>query len=556
MVYRWTKIRQSLDESSPTVALIESLKGDVARRSAERIVWQELDLKEVLHDGELIHTTENGFARLHFPESDQTLELLPNSLISIQRQDGQINLDLVEGSISAGKKSGEGKYKLFIKGKDGLVDLSKSTGILSKSEGKIIADSQTEIQISSPALDQNLYFDSEKRTPILIQWKLGPTAQKGTDHFQILTGSSPEKLSAVAEVKANISQASLNLEAGRYFLKIAALDAKNKILGQSSIQSFQWSARHPPHLLNPRPGEVVLISASAKDKNPELIYFRWQTSQGSQKMKVEWATDPDFKTGYLSQEIVGVDTVQRNFAPGKYYWRVRDLPQNTDQWFTSQTQSFEVSLIAQQLRDIPWSSQTLSKKEFPKSELGLAWNADPQIQSWTVYVWPKSMGSEVPKENLYPSQTKSNSIQISGPGLGAHWAQVEGLDSKGQVIAKSKTIPFEIIADRTDQPIEIVPKQGDLTADLSGRLKIHWNTVNHAQFYKILVKSKDGSIVKKFKAESPDLEIPHMLPGQYSLEVNAVDSLGLQVGVSDKRNVSVDEASDLPPPAIKKIQVH
>ena len=120
------------------LAYVGKVFEDIQRRPATRLLWQLVNTGEPLYNGEAIRTSEKGEVRIQFADSDRYLDLEPESLIVIKQSEGEIALDLMEGSLFVNAKAGGADDKspgLVLNSEGGKVDLSQASASLSKGKG-------------------------------------------------------------------------------------------------------------------------------------------------------------------------------------------------------------------------------------------------------------------------------------------------------------------------------------------------------------------------------------------------------------------------------------
>lgn len=206
--YQSTEVKISNHGNEKPLAYVGKVTDDIQRRPASRLLWQNIYNGEPLFNGEAVRTSERGEVRIQFANSDRYLDLEPESLIVIKKSEGEIALDLMEGSLfvnaqSAGTEAGTGG--LILNSADGKVDLTGASASLSKTKGKgldlqvlegkaSIQDksgksrdvnqggsgalsaaglqfNQNALKIIAPLPQKPVYLNAEDVKPVSFQWK-------------------------------------------------------------------------------------------------------------------------------------------------------------------------------------------------------------------------------------------------------------------------------------------------------------------------------------------------------------------------------------------------
>ncbi len=99
------KRKKKKKKKKKPLAYVGKVVEDIQRRPASRLLWQLVNTGEALYNGEAIRTSERGEVRIQFVDSDRYLDLEPESLIVIKKSEGEIALDLMEGSLFVNAKT-------------------------------------------------------------------------------------------------------------------------------------------------------------------------------------------------------------------------------------------------------------------------------------------------------------------------------------------------------------------------------------------------------------------------------------------------------------------
>lgn len=134
------------DSESDVIAYIATTKKEIHRKGSNNALWEPAEELDRLRSGDSVRTSDNSEARIQFYQSNRYIDLESDSMIVIQKQESEINLELLEGSLfvngvdkpTSGNGTDAPKSTLTLKSQGGKVDLSKSAAQLSgSSKGKV-----------------------------------------------------------------------------------------------------------------------------------------------------------------------------------------------------------------------------------------------------------------------------------------------------------------------------------------------------------------------------------------------------------------------------------
>ncbi len=571
---------QNFADAKP-LAYIEKPIEDIQRRPATRLLWQEVNDGEPLYDGEAIRSAANSEVRIIFAESDRYLDLEPESLIVIKKSKNEIALDLMEGSLfvnaqnTANESAGP---SLVLNSEKGTVDLTGATASLSKSSGKVdvqviegkaqIKSSSGEVkdlsknnsdenekikalQILAPKIGKTIFINAEQKASTTFKWEKiseGNTAK-------LFIGKSRKDLKEIAQSK-NTTELSTNLDLGKYFWKIAIFNDKT-LVAESGTYRSEVVARFAPAISSP----LEIDSQTLELINNPKLNFAWTGSNESKLFSLQIWEDADLKTKFFEQTTQDTKIEVPFKRAGTYYWTVSAIFDDEPKYVSSKVQKFTLL--------------SAKPKEVIKPEpLGIAWlNSDPfQVQYYVhkpamelkwetpnperVAHWKITL-SDVQNPEAKPQifESKENKLSTELSKRGRYIASVEAIDSQGNKIGAS--IPKTV--DITELPLidtpKILPLDSDIQASNDGKSEIQWEKIEGAKYYQLTI-FKDGLVVKKSDYTKNSTSIKNLMPGEYQVQVTAIDDYNRSSPGSKIKKLRVPASSNIKAPKLKQIKVN
>ena len=598
VTYYWYK---STDQSANShgnekpLAYVGKVVDDIQRRPAARLLWQLVNTGEPLYNGEAVRTSERGEVRIQFTDSDRYLDLEPESLIVIKKSEGEIALDLMEGSLfvnakadsnSAGADKAPG---LVLSSANGKVDLSHASASLSKGRGNAVdvqvlegkasiqgKDGQSKelttgsygalgasglefnknnLKILSPAPSKPIAMDAEDLKEIPFKWTGFPT----NSEVSLWTGETRRDLKFLAKAPAGQSELAAKLPFGKHYWKLVATNPQNQqVIGESPTFRSEILARYAPTVVFPTADAEIPANTMPFDMS-----FKWQKGDDTRSVTLEVWTDPGLKNKVLTKSFTSEEAYTLPaIKEGTYYWRMSSYYVESTKPFLGKVQKFSVKPTAQVHLEaakpqvipvnVAFTMPQAPQYYVDSPTVGLTWNVDKtdKVSSYRVKVYGEdnnpTWGSGI--------DVKENKISRPVPKPGRYIASVEALDKDGQVMGTTKqtldVAPLPILQSPT-----FLPAEGILQAGIDGRSTLEWSKVEGAKEYWLVVK-KNGKQLKRSKYNVTSTSLRNLLPGEYDVEISAVDNYGRSSEISPSRKLLVPDKSGLRAPTVKKIKVN
>lgn len=576
--YQSTDHRISSYGNEKPLAYVGKVVDDIQRRPASRLLWQLVNTGEPLYNGEAIRTSERGEVRIQFAGSDRYLDLEPESLIVIKKSEGEIALDLMEGSLFVNAKAGSGEENgpgLVLNSAKGKVDLSQVSASLSKGRGESvdvqilegkasIKDSEgrsqdlntsTPIRVISPAPGKPIAMDAEAPHPVDFQWEGFPANTQVT----LWVGNTRKQMKEFTKADNSSSNLSANLPFGKHYWKLVGLSPQGTLVAETPVYRSEILPRYAPTVVFPTSDAEITSTAGPLD-----MTFKWQKDEDARQTTLEVWNDSGLKQKIASQSFTKEDSYTiSSLKDGTYYWRMSSYYPDSDKPVLGKVQKFTVTkeiakapevkpLVPVQVEfTVPEAQMTQYYVESPR--LDLTWKVDKQeeVSSWRVKVQDAD-NSEAQAQTL---EVKESAVKAPVTRPGRYIASIEALNKDGKVLGTKVSPALTVSPLPLLKAPTFLPADGLLQASMDGTTDLEWNKLDGAKEYWLVIL-KDGKQLKRLKYVKNKTALRNLLPGEYEVEISAVDSYGRESERGTRRKLQVPDKSNLRAPTLKKIKVN
>lgn len=595
MLWYYGTAKKISNSGEVPLAQVATVGDEVLRRPATRLLWEQVNTGDNLYNGETIRTSALGELRIQF-EDGRYIDLEPDSLIVLQKMKGEISLDLMEGSLFVNAKSGEpaagakgeAAPGLVLNSKNGKVDLNGSSASLSKGngdrvnmqvlEGKAkvrgsdgrekeigigstssIGDTglqmeNTNLVILEPAPNKTLYIDPDQENPILFKWRGYPAAW----NVAVMAGATRKDLHEIAQTaKPGDSQILTKLPIGKHWWRLVAKDpATGKTMNESQVTRLDVQARYAPTVIFPLADAEIPM-----EKSPYDLTFKWQQAEEVSKVQLEVSQNPSLKPLLANKAFKDADHLTLPaLKEGTYYWRMSSFFEGADHPVVGKVQKFALVKHLSPKKDpvqISWA--------IPADQMIQNFGSDPKIDlSWK----PKNRKEDIAgyyvrlsNENdktTEPQKIESRDTHLNAkiPRAGRYIASVDAYDKDGTIIGSSE--PVTIAANEVPAlgAPTLLPPTGVLQTRMDGRTEVHWEELPGAASYQLTIIDQTGKELAKKSYTTNTANLKNLMPGQYTVHLEAVDAFGRPGKEGTARTLVVPDSSGLQAPKMKKIKVN
>jgi hypothetical protein len=341
---------------------------------------------------------------------------------------------------------------------------------------------------------------------------------------------------------------------GTYFWRITGYLKKEPV--SSEIAKFTVKANAEltvPYLILPNNKDNIPFT-----KVSEIgVNMTWKPVEGaaSYVLTIEPVVkDPKVakNTEPLVQEVKVPQYVTKNLVSGEYTWSVVAKDRKEKISKISEKRLFTIMAIPQ-LQWVDKKSEGVYFYVTEKPSLGAEWEKGPtSAVNWKVRYAPE--GEELDKANWEKvSETKWT---VGTSKEGRFEIEAEAFDQNGNPVARSQIRTVSVQQKPllpAPQFAESVPSQ--IQAKKNGSVQVQWKQVEGATHYLVKVLSEKGDVIQEVKSPVNDGVVKNLMPGEYKMELTAVDTWGRRGPASDARFLKVPDQSNVVAPKLKGINV-
>lgn len=575
------------------IAFVGNLVNDVLKRPADRLLWQNAETNEPLFNGEAIRTPADATAKILFEGSGRVLDIEPDSLIVIQKSEGLIALDLMEGSIQVAKNKDTGnESSLILKSENGQIDLSKATASLSKNkktglslevlegtaslntrDGKkqLIQTGETgRINQSESIIRQNQIkllkphktaeINGQTLEPTEFTWSGAPV----NSEVGIWIGTRRSALQEIQKTRSSTAKVELNVNT-KYFWKIVVYDSQSKIVGESSIAHFETRL-----VLGKTQTLAAATATSPKHKSqiqaeqePQLVKFKWTDVVAGAKTKFVLSHQSDLNPPLHSKVTteLGLD-LQLN--PGNYFWQLTTTANQTlaNGQSISQTKTssiFQFEIVPSQIRNVQISWSTLNNPihtfYVKEPRMLLSWTYKPLSNLKTnVSSWKVELKNKTTSEVTFHKSLHQN-IEIATNPAFEYFGTIQAFDEKERLLGTSEERTLTLSLRPLLISPQLIAETKVLQANPDGSLPVSWQKIAEAKEYELQLLDAEGKLKNKKRYQNTQTIIKNLFPGEYKIRVLTIDQFSRLSEPLTPRSVLVPAKSGLRAPSSIKAKV-
>ncbi|AFY00751.1 hypothetical protein [Bdellovibrio bacteriovorus] len=578
--YQSTADTRSSNSNEKPLAYVGKVVEDIQRRPASRLLWQLVNSGEPLYNGEAIRTSERGEVRIQFVDSDRYLDLEPESLIVIKKSEGEIALDLMEGSLFVNAKTGAADGDapgLVLNSANGKVDLSQASASLSKGRGDSVdvqvlegkasikgSDGQSkdlitreEVKILTPLPQKPVAMDAENPEAVPFQWQGFPP----NSNITLWVGPSRKQLKPLMKAAPNANQLMASLPFGRHYWKLVATNPQGSVAAESAIYKTEVLARYAPTMVFPTAdAEVPAV------QTPYDMTFKWQKGDDTRQMTLELWADEQLKNKISTNTFTKEESFTApGLKAGTYFWRMTTYFVDTEKPAIGKVQKFTIKPASQvnaKVEFVPVQINfTMPEKDMvqyyvEKPRLGLSWKVDKteNVSAWRVKYHTEEEDPAL-AQSFDVKEVQNTQVQAPVARPGRYIASIEALNKEGKVLGTTSSQILTVSPLPLLNAPSFTPAEGTLQASMDGRTQLTWNPVEGAKEYWLTIR-KDGKELKRSKYMQNSTALKNLLPGEYEVELIAVDSYGRNSQAGPARKLLVPDKSNVRAPTLKKIKVN
>lgn len=557
-----------------------TFKREVAQRKYQaQVVWEGIEQNFPVFNNDSIRTSEMSEAVIHLLDGTD-INIEENSMIMLSTLENAININFEQGSISANRSgvSGTDIAAINIKSQDATVSIDKSNIQLTQLDNKeldlTVSDGTAKVKSGTAETlvksNEKAVISSDRKDTTILQLKFSLNEPAANRYYIIedqksevsfawsLTGNFKDitlevskdrsfgKILSSQKTQAQNS-AKINLEAGVYYWRIAALNEDNKTIEYSEPGKFNLVYRKPVKLISPQFNELIKHSVSQNS-----VSFKWSEDTLAADYTLEISQDKDFAA--LNNKIVTPlkNITIDNLSQGTYYWRVNsNINLGGEQIVKTGTAS---SFNIDKLKVInppelisPGKGEKIDAALIKTKGLVLSWNNDPSFSSYKVEI---SRDADF-KNSITELQRKVNFAELKNEmPSGKYFWRIEGFLGSGEKVPYSNTGDFEIVI--SENLALISPSDNEeikIPADSKKLdIKFSWKKTELSGSYKLQIsKNADFSDAKtvNFKDQNEGT-YSFNEPGEYYWRVILTDAQNKEIIKSSISKIAVSAEEIVP----------
>lgn len=542
-------------------------QNDVRRKNLDTFSWIPASRKDSVYQNDSIFTGDRSEATIQLQDGTQ-IKIQPNSLITLNLKNGQMNLDLrygnLVGELAQGSsltiKSGTEEFKLeskegsqekskiqFNKAHSGNVDLKLLSGDVKYVDKKkkavkelpknavVAVTKKGEVkQVEKPQIflktaDHTNWLRLNPDDPLPFEWQ-----SKGDVARYELEISPTEDFSSVAiskmtpETKVQVTEP---LEPGPYFWRLKALDHNGQVGAVSQTQQMRITHLAGPQITTPTQAAQINLELKVKPKEAleTATEVQWRAQDVLKNFTWQVSADAEFQNILKEGQTNTLAAITPKLPAGTYWVRVQGQTESQKISPWSEPVSFTLNLFAHK-EERPNRPILVTKKVDFKVPTGkdrnpaspespkLAWKPVLQSKNYVLQISKDASFQEVEKYDVTQNQVAWSQYR---PGQYFYRVYARGLNGLMSEPSETGTIDINI-GNLTLDPMKTINAIGQ--APGPKETPISWSEIPFAKTYLVQMdKDKEFSHPQQleYSANAGTLTVPD--PGRYHVRVQALD---------------------------------
>jgi|GEM_PF-1208880 len=542
-------------------------QNDVRRKNLDTFSWVPASKKDAVYQNDSIFTGDRSEATIRLQDGTQ-IKIEPNSLITLNLKNGQMNLDLRYGNLvgelaqgsSLTVKSGTEEFKLeskkdapekskiqFNKAHSGNVDLKLISGDVKYVDKKkkavkelpknavVAVTKKGEVkQVEKPEIylktAENInWLRLNPDDPLPFEWQ-----SKGDIARFELEISPTEDFSSVAISKMTKEPhvaVTDPLEPGAYFWRLKAYDHNGQVGATSATQHMRITHLAGPQIITPTQAAQINLELKVKPKEElaTTTEIQWRAQDALKNFTWQIASDAEFQNIVKEGQTSEMAALSPKLTAGTYWVRVQGQTESQKVSPWSEPVSFTLNLFAHK-EERPNRPVLITKKVDFKAPTGKDRNpASPEAPklAWKPVLQTKNYILQISKDASFKDAEKYEVTQTQAawaqyrPGQYFYRVYARGLN--GLVSEPSETGTIEVgVGGLTLDPLKTINAIGQ--APGPKETPVSWSEVPFAKSYLLQMdKSKDFAhpTQMEYNSNAGTLTVPD--PGRYHVRVQALD---------------------------------
>ncbi|QDK38265.1 FecR domain-containing protein [Bdellovibrio sp. NC01] len=542
-------------------------QNDVRRKNLDNFSWLPASRTDAIYQNDSIFTGDRSEAIIQLQDGTQ-IRIQPNSLITLNMKNGQMNLDLrygnLVGDIAKGSSltitSGKEEFKLegdgqekskiqFNKAHSGTVDLKLISGKARFSDVKksavktdltrdsvLAVSKRGEIQkVEAPKIQvvtaekEMTWMRTNPDDPMGFEWKA--TGDIGKYEVEISPSPDFATVAAAKSVNEMKTQVTDPLEPGAYYWRVKAYDRFGEVGATSVPRKMNITHLSPPVVTFPQKDSE--ISLEMKVKSPaELVTateIKWQAPVQLKHFVYQISADPSFAQVLSENQTTQFSALSPRLSSGSYWVRVAGQTETNAMSGWSEAIPFKINLVAKAAPALQAPVLVARRIQFKvpsAKDRNPAAEQAPKME-WKPVLQSKGYQVQVSKDiNFSKFETYDvNNTKVSWNQYkaGKSYFRVVAHGENGEVSEPSAVGYVDVLLNSPVlQPLRPIRAIGE--SSLPREANVYWSEIPQAKSYLVeLDKGGDFKTPQQYEFKGTTGRLTVSNPGDYKVRVVALD---------------------------------
>jgi hypothetical protein len=535
------------------MAKVISVLNDVKKQGLDKFVWEPIRKGDLLYLGEKLKTSPNSSSKIEFVDNGAMIDIEPDSLIVVNKNNQKLSLQVVEGSlfVSSNKnitnlsvtsgdkqentvniKNGDFSYSVSKEGKANVEVLKGEVD----SKSSMTSQSSQKFKELKPSYGENILIDLKSN--MLTTYKWSPLS----DDYDVKLEIGNNRNALQTENNATVENANGIIKtkaiAGTYYWRLVAQNKKNpEDHFSSSTFKVSYKQKVAPLPIFPTANETIQLKIAT-----EPIEFKWSLMHNFDSIRLEIFEDNNKLTPILSEEVTNQTFYSSNKInrPGKFHWKlIGKIPSNSsangpatlEEDLISTTQYFQINIGEDLQSPIQLSPNDLAiiytSDKITKSirNLHLTWKNVKEAKEYLVTIINKDNIKREFKVNI-------NEFIIPSLSSGTYSWSIQSINLKNEL---SKTINLRTFSIEPTETLTFKEMENKIFYTTQfPTYKFLWSSIAKAESYRLRIsQSPDFSQNENFQIKDSQFLYQIGKEGIYYAQVGALNKEENTIAQSD-----------------------
>lgn len=537
------------------MAKVISTKNDVKKQAANKIIWVPVRIGDILYLGEKLRTSSLSSSKIEFIENGALIDIEPDSLIVVNKNNQKLSLQVIEGSlivsskkevanlsITSGDKAennmniknGDFSYSVSQEGKANVEVLKGEVDVKSP----LIVHSSQNFKDLEPAYDQNLFIDIKNNEDSFYKW--APLSAEYTVKLEV--GSARNNLQIIdnAIVENDKGLIKTKAIAGTYYWKLTAQNKNNPVDSfSSSTFKVNYKQKIAPLALYPIANEMVQLNTTNSN-----LEFKWSLMHNFESIQLEIFNEENLTKPLLNEQVTSQTFFSTNKInrAGKYSWKLVGKVSGSEEPLVSLQQKFQIFVGFELLSPVllyPEDKSTIYNSDKGLKNFNLSWKAVKDASEYLITIKNKT-------GELSEHKASINEFAISNFPNDSYTWSVQSINQKKEISKKGSFYTFTL-----KKMKQLYFKNKENKINFTNQFPTYnflWNTIPHTFNYRLKLSQAPGMSPHEIISVKEDhFKYQIGKEGMYYVQLEALTKEEDVIAQSEVFSFSVTKSP--PPPA-------